>query len=274
MRLPRLLPEVVTPAGPGRIKGLSMAGFSHHGSQPLAMQAIPHPAVTVVFDLDPGTVIVDGPAGRQQGSILAGLAFQELRVGCLDLEALQVRLSPLLAHAVLGVPPTELEGAVIALDDLWGRGAARLQERLSETRSWPDRFHLVEDLVSRRVAAGRSMPGEVAVAWDRIVHSGGRVRAEELAAQIGWSRQHLWTRFRSHIGLSPRRAAKLVRFHHAAHWLAAGRGPARVAADTGYFDQSHLHRDVQAFTGTTPGTVARKRSSRWTPPVTRRPAKR
>jgi AraC-like DNA-binding protein len=48
---------------------------------------------------------------------------------------------------------------------------------------------------------------------------------------------------------------KLVRFDHAAHRLVAGHRAARVAADTGYADQSHLHRDVMAFTGATPATV-------------------
>ena len=48
----------------------------------------------------------------------------------------------------------------------------------------------------------------------------------------------------------------LVRFDHAAHRLASGHDPAFVAADAGYVDQSHLHRDVATFTGATPTTVA------------------
>jgi AraC-like DNA-binding protein len=48
----------------------------------------------------------------------------------------------------------------------------------------------------------------------------------------------------------------LVRFDQAVHRLAAGNDIARVAADSGYADQSHLHRDVVAFTGATPAAVS------------------
>jgi AraC-like DNA-binding protein len=49
---------------------------------------------------------------------------------------------------------------------------------------------------------------------------------------------------------------KLVRFDRAAHRLAAGESSACVAVESGYADQSHLHRDVKAFTGSTPAAVA------------------
>ncbi|WP_309056326.1 helix-turn-helix domain-containing protein, partial [Streptomyces sp.] len=66
----------------------------------------------------------------------------------------------------------------------------------------------------------------------------------------------LWARFRSQIGLTPKRAARLIRFDHAAHRLAAGHRAAVVAAESGYADQSHLHREVVAFAGVTPTAVA------------------
>jgi AraC-like DNA-binding protein len=90
---------------------------------------------------------------------------------------------------------------------------------------------------------------------DRIVVGRGLVRIDDLAAELGWSRKRLWSRFHSHLGIPPKSAAKLVRFDHSVHRLVAGEGAAQVAADGGYCDQSHLHRDVMAFTGTTPVTV-------------------
>jgi AraC-like DNA-binding protein len=81
-------------------------------------------------------------------------------------------------------------------------------------------------------------------------------RVERLAGELGWSRNRLWSRFRTQVGLTPKRAAQLVRFDHAAHRRAAGHSPAVVAADAGYADQSHLNRDAMAFAGLTTSAVA------------------
>lgn len=57
-------------------------------------------------------------------------------------------------------------------------------------------------------------PSRRGAAWvcDGIVASRGRVRVDDLAAEVGCSRKRLWSRFRSQVGLSPKRAAMLVRF--------------------------------------------------------------
>jgi AraC-like DNA-binding protein len=179
-----------------------------------------------------------------------------VRVRGENIECVQVRLSPVVARTVLGASPADLGRTVVALDDVWGRDAGRIRQQLADSSSWPQRFALVEALLARRGESGPPVDAEVARAWQRIAASRGRVRVDGLAAEVGWSRKRLWDRFRSQIGLAPKQAAKLVRFDHAAHRLAAGDGPARVAADAGYADQSHLHRDVLAFTGLTPATVA------------------
>lgn len=233
-----------------------MAGFSDRTTALADVRVVPHPAVMLVIDIGGGLLVDDASGWQQRGSVVAGLApIGAAGRGPQDFECLQVRLSPVVAHAVLGAC-AELSGTVVALDDLWGRAAVRIQERLRATASWPGRFAIAEAVLAARQETSRAVDPEVAFAWRRIVASRGRARVERLAAESGWSRKRLWSRFRSQIGLTPKRAARLVRFDHAARLLAAGRSPAAVAADSGYADQSHLHRDVLAFAGMTPAAAA------------------
>jgi len=248
--------DVAIPSRPRRLPGLTTAGFRDRGSDPVDLRAVPFPAVTVAVDLGDGLVVVDEASGRQQrGSVVVGLAPGSLRVQGRDIECLQMRLSPAVAHAVLG-GSTELRGSVLALDDVWGRDATRTQEQLRAAASWDERFVIAEAAIARRLEAGRAVDPEVAFVWGQMETSRGQVRVDELAADVGWSRKRLWSRFRSQIGLTPKRAAQLVRFDHAAHRLASGESAALVAAESGYVDQSHLHRDAVAFAGVTPTAVA------------------
>nr|WP_237308420.1 helix-turn-helix domain-containing protein [Streptomyces sp. SAT1] len=250
--------DVACPQRPSRVAGLTMAGFRVCDLDSLRM--VPHPAVTLLLEFGAGSTVLDCAPGRQErGSVVAGPGLGTggaVRARGENVECVQVRLSPVIARAVLGASPADLDGAVVPLGDVWGREASRLREQLGDVPSWQDRFALTDALLARRYEAGPPVDPEVAWAWHRIVVSRGLIRVDGLAAEVGWSRKRLWSRFRSQLGLPPKSAVKLVRFDHAAHCLVAGDGAARVAADTGYADQSHLHRDVMAFTGATPATLA------------------
>jgi len=247
--------DIAVPSRPGRMAGVRMAGFTNRARDLVDLQVVSYPAVTLFIDLGDG-VLVDHASGQQhRGSLAVGLAPGAVRGRGRDIECLQVRLSPVVAHAVLGAS-SELGGTVVGLDDLWGRDAERAQEQLRAARSWDDRFAITEAALARRHQAGRAADPEVAFAWGQMVASRGCLRVDRLAAEVGWSRKRLWSRFRSQIGLTPKRAAQLVRFDQAAHRLAAGHSAALVAAESGYADQSHLHRDVKTFAGVTPAAVA------------------
>jgi AraC-like DNA-binding protein len=247
---------------PGRLPGVSMAGFRARDLAAVGHRVVPHPAVMLAVEFGADPPIVEDAIGRQhRKSLVAGLGLGFgglLWVRGENVACVQVRLSPLTAGAVLGVCPADLGDAIVALDDLWGRDVSRIRERLSQAGSWADRFALTDALLARRRTARSFVDPEVAWVWRRIVAGRGLVRVEALADDVGWSRKRLWSRFRSQIGLTPKRAATLVRFDHAAHRLVAGQDVARVAAEGGYADQSHLHRDVVAFAGVTPVTVARE----------------
>lgn len=247
--------DIALPSRPGGLAGVSMAGFRGRTGEHIDIRVVPYPAVTVFVDLGDALLIEDGGRERQRGTAVVGLAPAGVRGRGRDIECLQIRLSPVVAHAALGAT-AELNGTVAALDDLWGGDAVRVREQLHAARGWDERFAVAAAAVARRCRAGRPVDAEIAFAWDRMVASRGQVRIDRLATELGWSRKRLWSRFRSQVGLTPKHAAQLVRFDHAAHRLAGGLSAAAVAAESGYADQSHLHRDVMAFAGVTPAAVA------------------
>ena len=174
--------DIAVPSRPGRLLGMSMAGFRDRATD-LDLRVVPYPAVTVVVDLGEG-LLVDHAGGQlQRGSIVAGLAPDGVRGRGRDIECLQIQLSPVVAHTVLGAAP-DLGETVVALDDLWGREASRTEEQLRAAASWEERFAIAEEALAQRQEAGPAVDPEVAFVWALLMTSQGRVRVERLAAGL------------------------------------------------------------------------------------------
>ncbi|MFF1815874.1 helix-turn-helix domain-containing protein [Kribbella sp. NPDC058245] len=250
--------DIAVPRPSIRFPGVSMAGFCHRASASVDISMIVHPSVTLLVDLGGGEGVgYEASGGHQRGSVVAGLLPGDLRVtGRGAGQLLQIRLDPVAAAALLGGASAELSGTVAALEEVWGRDAGRAEDRLRAAASWDQRFAIVVDILGRRLGGHPPVDPQVAHAWRRTLSSRGQVRVDGLADEVGWSRKRLWSRFRSQLGVTPKRAARLVRFDHAAHLLAAGHAAAGVAAENGYADQSHLNREIATFTGLTPTALA------------------
>jgi AraC-like DNA-binding protein len=168
----------------------------------------------------------------------------------------QVDLTPLGGRMLLGAPMHEVAGRVVALDDALGPLGAALPERMACARGWDERFALLDALLGNTMLAAAPPPPDVAYAWERLTRSGGRLAVESLAAELGCSRRHLAARFRDHVGVSPKAAARVIRFHTAVRRLSAGGAAwADIALDCGYYDQPHLNRDFREFAGITPAQL-------------------
>jgi len=248
--------DIAVPRRSDLLPGISMAGFRQRVPVPVDIAMVAHPSVTLLIDLSEGEGVVCDSRGRHEhGSVVIGLMPGDLRAGGCVGECLQIRLEPDVAAAVLDASP-DLSGTLVPLADVWGRDAGRVEDRLRAAASWDERFTIAAEVVGQRLRARTPVEPEVAHTWRRTLTSRGLVQVDSLAGEVGWDRKRLWSRFRSQLGISPKRAIRLVRFDHAAHLLAAGHTAASVAAESGYVDQSHLHREVKAFTGLTPSIVA------------------
>jgi AraC-like DNA-binding protein len=78
----------------------------------------------------------------------------------------------------------------------------------------------------------------------------------EVAEAAGVSRHRLTRLFRAAYGLPPHRFVLAQRIRAARRLLERGAAPGEVAAQTGFFDQSHLHRHFTRTLGMTPGAYA------------------
>jgi AraC-like DNA-binding protein len=168
---------------------------------------------------------------------------------------LELWLAPLSAYRVLGLPIDTLPGEPVDLVEVLGTDGRRLGERVRDRPTWPERFALVDSFLLERLDLGRPPSPEVGHAMSLLVQSRGRLPIGELAAETGWSHKHLITQFKRQVGMTPKMAARLIRFEMVRRRLAGGsQGWARIAAEAGYSDQSHLVREFRQFSGLTPTT--------------------
>jgi AraC-like DNA-binding protein len=220
----------------------------------------PQPAVTLMvsfgspFRTDRGTL---------PGAWIAGLDDRPEMIETADVAGLvDVKLTPLGAARVCDVPLREISRSVVALEDVFGPDGRRLAQTLEETDDWDVRFALVDRFLARRAATGRGTSPFVARAWRRLEQTSGTLRIGALARELGCSRRHLSVRFHEELGLPPKTAARVLRFHAARARIADK--PARwadIAHELGYADQSHLNREFRELAGTTPADLA----ARWLP---------
>lgn len=173
-------------------------------------------------------------------------------------ETLGLRLRPAGAYALLARSMADVSDLTLRLDELVGRVAGELAERLAAASSVSERFRLVHEWVRTRIAQAQAI--EPAVAWSaaQIERSAGGVPIASLRAETGFSKSRLAARFREQIGFTPKRYARIVRFRRALALLHAGGLPAiEVALESGYYDQAHLVAEFRAMAGMTPGAYAR-----------------
>lgn len=179
--------------------------------------------------------IVHGPqtgpytSGPKQPGMAVGVAFRPGATG-----------------AVLGVPGAELADQHVPLEDIWGRRADTLRERL-----WAgphEAFAVLEQELTARLK--RPLLMHPAVADSLARHP--RTRMSDL--EHGYSNRHFIALFRTAIGMTPGQHFRIQRFSSALRKLATDRSCrlAELAASTGYADQSHLNREFRQLSGTSP----------------------
>ncbi|SDF13363.1 helix-turn-helix domain-containing protein [Pseudonocardia oroxyli] len=231
-----------------------LQGYREYSSAPLRRRQAPVGSCTLILGFGPELRLV-GPAGPSAPrSFLAGLHTAAVLTEFTGHQhGMQVDLTPIGAFVLLRRPGSDLADLVPTLDRL-DPALAALPHRLADLPDWPTRFAALEGFLAERLLAeDRRLPDpEVAHAWNLLRRNAGGIAVSALAAETGWSRRHLLTRFRSQIGVAPKTAARVLRFERAARLVVGGEAPGTVAALCGYSDQAHLTREFRDLAGLPP----------------------
>lgn len=146
-----------------------------------------------------------------------------------------------------------LANGQIDLDDLLPGHGRDLRTRLLEAGSAARRLAILQNWLETLARDAQPQPA-IAHALHAFEASPQIGRIGAIAADCGWSPRRFSQCFRERVGMSPKRYARLQRFHRVA--AIAQRGGridwAGVAADAGFHDQPHLVREFRAFSGFAP----------------------
>ena len=169
----------------------------------------------------------------------------------------QVNFTLLGIRLLVGRPIEDMKNRAFAPEEIFGEFARELTHRLYDATSWDTRFECLDHALAMRIGDPLDVPAGVRCAWHRLVASGGRSSIASIVQEVGWSQRHFIAQFKHEIGVSPKVFARMLRFGRVVRAIRADASAdlADLAIASGYYDQSHLNRDVREFAGTTPGEL-------------------
>ncbi|MGC1550252.1 MAG: helix-turn-helix domain-containing protein [Rhodanobacter sp.] len=164
-----------------------------------------------------------------------------------------LRFRPGGAHALIGIDIDELNRADINLEDMFGSSAHRLRQRLLETPCPMQRLALLEGWLLR-LASDPTPDPAIAYAIAELGRTPQVARIGIVQRETSYSAARFSILFRRHVGMSPKRYARLLRFRAVVAQAHPQRTVdwSRIAVDGGYYDQAHLSHEFREFAGITP----------------------
>jgi AraC-like DNA-binding protein len=206
---------------------------------------LPHPCVNLV--LDRGQLLVAG-VGR------ARFTYVYRGVG----RVFGVKFRPGAFLPFLGAPVGTITDLTFPAERIWGPAATALAGEMAGMPDVEQLVGTVEEFLRTRRPPEDPQVELVGRIVGVLLHDRAIARVEDVALRFGIQPRTLQRLFARYVGVSPKWVLRRYRLHEAAAVLAQqqDRPWAEVAAELGYFDQSHFIRDFTAAIGLTPVAYA------------------
>ncbi|MDG5816907.1 helix-turn-helix domain-containing protein [Chitinispirillales bacterium ANBcel5] len=91
--------------------------------------------------------------------------------------------------------------------------------------------------------------GQFSTLLEHSLFSKGCISVKDLSFYHGLSERHISRLFNENVGLSTKNFLRIVRFQNALKYLNSGLPTLDISFDLGYFDQSHLLKEMKRYLG-------------------------
>lgn len=189
------------------------------------------------------------------GTVLSGVSSRYSVIDTAEQECVAgVSFLPGGTVPFFGIPAHETLDTGVPLEFVWGRGSTvRLRERLLAAVSPTAKLDVLERAMAEAWKSG-AFDSAVAFALDAFSDRPHAASIAAVADEIGLSPKRFIERFKTAVGVAPKRYCRILRFQRALARAERGQRVdwTRIAVDCGYFDQAHFIHDFRAFAGITP----------------------
>lgn len=207
------------------------------------VETLPHPNVQLVFSTEDAHARVHGIHTKRFIRPLHGRA-----------QVFGVKFRAGGFFPFFRAPVSALRSKTVPAAPIFGPEIDHLIPALAGPAGEPQRIHLANDFFRCRMPAPDAEAATAANLVELVLKNPEVRRVADLSARSGLSDRSLQRLFQRYVGVSPKWVICRYRLHELVEHLHRGESIdwAGLAAELGYFDQSHLIRDFRSLTGRSP----------------------
>jgi AraC-like DNA-binding protein len=239
--------------------------LKHDSDQPLAINVLLNGLPGIVFQHHDGQSPIDNITTRSavlRGAPTLYVYGQMTQPGVMNhkptpFTSIQVVLKPHALQSLLGLNASVLTNSVVDLAEF---SAGMLNEQLMESKHTSDSVAQLLNFLSKQLQQSTEPDCLIQESLSLIHHRAATMTIRTLLEQLNISERQFEKRFSQAVGLSPHFYMRIRRFHEAVRLIKTGQFAtlADVAHRLNFYDQSHFIRDIKAFSGVTPTSLAQK----------------
>ncbi|MFN0215895.1 MAG: helix-turn-helix domain-containing protein [Saprospiraceae bacterium] len=165
------------------------------------------------------------------------------------------------ASLLLKLPMTEITGAVVEMDTIWGNDFLHLREHLLEQPTPEAKISALENWLLRRLGRDTGPHPVVAYALEQMHQNPQLITIADIQAKTGFSNKHFIHLFEKHVGASPKTYLRTVKFQRVLAEIEKNRmiNWNDLVYSCGYYDQAHFIKEFRRFSGLNPGAYLAER---------------